>query len=343
VTQRSVLSCSFESLTHVLQGSGRAKSIWAHLRNGQHPWEVALSKKQATLFYPAFTAFKEEISSCHQADCGTTKLTLKMTDALEVETVLIPMPGRTTLCLSSQVGCARACDFCSTGQMGLVRNLTAHEILFQVFAALKTLNAQPHLPPLRNIVFMGMGEPLNNWSEVEKSISQLINVHTFGFGPKHITLSTVGPSPQHILKLKKLPIRFAWSMHAAKDTTRKKLVPTTKNSIEALAQAFATLLRPTKERLFIEMTLIENVNDSVEDAHALVQCLQNLPNESRVNLIPVNPTPGNTYEPPSALQIAKYRSVVRQAGYFCSIRPSRGQTETAACGQLVTLRTHASP
>ena len=193
------------------------------------------------------------------------------------------MNGRTTLCISSQVGCARGCTFCSTGQMGLGRNLTAHEILFQVYAALNCLNQpQSNLPDLRNIVFMGMGEPLNNWKNVKKAVQQLIHPMTFAFGPKRITLSTVGPSPKHIEYLNELPIRFAWSLHAALDYKRKALIPTTKAVVAELADAFKSVLQTRKDGLFIELTLIKDKNDTIEDAHALVRCIAALPNETRV-------------------------------------------------------------
>ncbi len=342
MSQMSVLACSFEGLTHVLKGSGRAKSIWSHLRQGQNPWQTPQGKKQERLFSASFSPFEEQINSIVPSECGTTKLTIQLADKLEIETVLIPMNGRTTLCVSSQVGCARDCQFCATGQMGLIRNLTTHEILFQVYAALSYVNKQaPLLPPLRNIVFMGMGEPLNNWKHVKNAIEQLINPLTFSFGPKRITLSTVGPSVTHISKLSELPVRLAWSLHAAKDKTRKQLIPTSKATVTELTDAFTSVLKNNKKGLFIEITLIKDVNDSKEDALALRQCISQLPNETRVNLIPVNPSENARFQPPSDETIAAFRAVLHDSGYFCSIRPSRGQNKTAACGQLVTLRSAA--
>jgi len=339
VSQISVLACSFEALTHILKGSGRAKYVWSHLRKGQSPWENSLGQKQQKLFSDSFAPFGEQITSINLAECGTTKVTIQLFDKLEIETVLIPMNGRTTLCVSSQVGCARDCQFCATGQMGLVRNLTSHEILFQVYTALNYINQRTtHLPPLRNIVFMGMGEPLNNWKHVKKTIEQLTSPRTFAFGPKRITLSTVGPSTRHIYKLRELPVRFAWSLHAAKDTTRKQLIPTTKATVGELTEAFSTVLKNKRDGLFIEVTLIDGINDSQEDARELVRCINRLPNETRVNLIPVNPSENAHFKPPQKDTIETFRAILHSAGYFCSIRPSRGQNKTSACGQLVTLR-----
>tara|TARA_Y100001954_G_C15819263_1_gene609060 strand:+ start:2939 stop:3979 length:1041 start_codon:yes stop_codon:yes gene_type:complete len=339
LSQHPILSCSFDALAQTLAGSGRAKAIWSLLRNGQDPFQAPLGKKLTRALNQNLTAFDERVTTRHQSPCGTLKLGIALQDKLEVETVLIPMNGRTTVCISSQVGCARGCTFCSTGQMNLIRNLKAHEILFQVYAARRCIQESQDLPPFRNIVFMGMGEPLNNFEEVKKAITQMVHPLTFAIGAKRITLSTVGPSPSLIQKLKTLPTRIAWSIHAAEDTKRQRLVPTTKHSIAALTDAFADVLHRKKEGLFIELTLIDNVNDRDEDAHHLVTCLKRLPGESRVNLIPVNPTPGNSFAPPTPERIQSFRAILHEAGYFCSVRPSRGDEEAAACGQLITLRT----
>ena len=338
MSKHPIISCSFDALAQTLAGSGRAKAIWGLLRKGQDPFQASLGKKLTLALHEHFQTFEEQVIAVHQSPCGTIKLGIALKDKLEVETVLIPMNGRTTVCISSQVGCARGCTFCSTGQMNLIRNLKAHEILFQIYAAIQCIAQRSALPPFRNIVFMGMGEPLNNFAEVKKAINQMIHPLTFGIGAKRITLSTVGPSPSLIQKLEDLPVRIAWSIHAADDAKRRILVPTTKHSIQELTRAFTQVLNQKKEGLFIELTLIDNINDSDDDAEKLVACLNMLPGENRVNLIPVNPTPGNSFSPPPHKRTQSFRSILHDAGYFCSVRPSRGDDEAAACGQLITLR-----
>ena len=315
-------------------GRKRCGHVCATVKN----FRAELGKHLTQALNAHFLPLQEKVVSQHQSRCGTVKLSIGLKDGLEVETVLIPMNGRTTVCVSSQVGCARGCTFCSTGQMKLLRNLEAHEILYQVFAAKRAIAASVELPDFRNIVFMGMGEPLNNFQEVERAIHQMTDPLTFGIGAKKITVSTVGPSPNLILKLKRLQTRIAWSIHAANDEVRRRLIPTSKHGVAELAESFAAVLRDKNEGLFVELTLIENENDSQEDAKALLACLAKLPGQNRVNLIPVNPTPETPYQAPSPAAVENFRSVLHEAGYFCSVRPARGDDDAAACGQLTTIR-----
>jgi 23S rRNA (adenine2503-C2)-methyltransferase len=216
--------------------------------------------------------------------------------------------------------------------MGLVRNLSCAEIIAQVYFARLEAN-ESSLPPLRNIVFMGMGEPLDNFSEVRKSIELLVDPRGMGFGPRYVTVSTVGPSPRAIRLMKALPVRVAWSIHAVDESVRRKLVPTTTHTMEELREAFLEVMNQQRDSLFVEITLIENLNDSLKDAELLAVFLKDFPGLVRVNLLPVNA--GRAGMVPSGDEkVEAFRRFLQQAGYFCMVRRPRGQESMAACGQL---------
>jgi 23S rRNA (adenine2503-C2)-methyltransferase len=243
--------------------------------------------------------------------CGTRKYVFATHDGFSVETVAIPNPSRTTLCVSSQVGCARRCGFCVTGAMGLRRSLSAAEILAQV----PDLEG---LAPLRNIVFMGMGEPLDNARAVRAAIDGFI---ARGIAPRHITVSTIGPSPERLREACSWPGRLAWSLHSARADVRRRLVPGSHN-LEALRAAIVG-------EVFVEVVLLDGINDSDADARHLAQFLA--PLQARVNLLPMNPWDTPYRASPRA---QAFKQVVMDAGYFCSVRRARGDVAMAACGQL---------
>ena len=255
--------------------------MWSLLRKGVDPRsEGELTEWSPNLYSPSLRRRLEAdcgpvcagtVSDSSIASDGTQKLLLRLEDGLAVECVLIPMVGgkTTSLCISSQVGCSRGCTFCSTGTMGLLRNLRAEEILAQVWLALRTIR-QRRLPPLVNVVFMGMGEPLNNLDEVRRAVELLVHPKAFALSARCVCVSTVGPSPAHIRRAAEaLPCRLAWSVHAADDALRKTLVPTTRHSMGELRDAFLASLatKPARLRgLVVELALLEGVNDS--PAHA---------------------------------------------------------------------------
>jgi len=216
--------------------------------------------------------------------------------------------------------------------MGLRKNLRAEEILGQVLIGLQKQTEQ-NLAPLRNIVFMGMGEPLDNLREVHRTIDQLTDPRTLGFSKRFITLSTVGPSPYKISQLRNVGAQLAWSLHAVEPQLRKKLIPTAHHSPEELRESFIKILTNNHEGLLIEMTLIAGLNDRAIDASRLADFLKPLPGTTRINLIPMNP--GRVgLEPTTALRLQNYGKILKAAGYRTLIRTERGSSANAACGQL---------
>ncbi len=270
---------------------------------------------------------------------GTAKLLLEWERdgaADAVEAVLIPEVSRTTLCVSSQVGCRRGCVFCRTGTMGLERNLGTEQILGQVHHGLRVA-AELGLPRLRNLVFMGMGEPLDNWRSVRAALDVLLDGRGYGFGPRHVTVSTVGPSPASIARLAGCKARLAWSLHAADDAVRRRLIPTQKAPVEALRDAFRDLYRDRNEPLFVEMTLIADQNDRPEDADAALALFEGFPAEVRFNLLPMNPW-GPSLRPSPPERVEAFAARLRSRGHFTRIRKARGAEDLAACGQLAVLK-----
>ena len=206
--------------------------------------------------------------------------------------MIIPQGSFSTLCVSSQVGCRQACSFCATGTMGLLRSLKGEEILAQVHAAMAAVKRHD-MPPLRNVVFMGMGEPADNLPGVKHALHAM--VHPFGFrlAKQHVCVSTVGPNPSAIKSLQGLPARLAWSVHAADEDLRRLLVPTTRHSMPELRDAWGEVLHARNDRgLMAEVTLIEGVNDHERDADKLHELLSPLPGKTRINLIPYNANAG---------------------------------------------------
>ncbi len=334
-----LLSLPPDQLAQALGGPGRASAVYRLLRKGRDPFAPAALGTRATERLRAVSlptaallqAFTQSLDGTLKARLGLGDPDSDLaTDA--VESVLIPTSRRTTLCISSQVGCGRGCVFCLTGAMGLKRHLTTDQILAQVSWGLAEV-AERDLPPLRNLVFMGMGEPLDNSRSVFAAVELLTSPSGWCFSPRHVTVSTVGPSVEAILNAQGLPAQLAWSVHAARDPVRRQLVPTARCAVEALRDAFGEILSVRGDSLFVELTLIDALNDAPEDAEALIRLLQPLPGTTRVNLLPMNPT-GNALRGSSPERVASFAGLLRGAGLFCSVRSSRGAGEGAACGQL---------
>jgi 23S rRNA (adenine2503-C2)-methyltransferase len=262
---------------------------------------------------------------------GTLKLALRLGDA-SVETVLIPGRGRTTVCLSSQAGCSRACRFCATARLGFSRALSASEIVLQYVIA-RSLSREPP----RNVVFMGMGEPMDNLDHVLQAIVHLTEPPLPGLAEGHVTVSTSGVVPGMRRFLREGRGNLALSLSATTDAERVPLVPHGKRwPIAAVLDALregAPLRRG--RRYFIEYVLLEGVNDRVEDAERLVLLLEGLP--ARVNLIPHNPFPGSDLRAPTHAAVARFQSIVREGGLRCLLRKPAGADIAAACGQLALL------
>lgn len=279
---------------------------------------------------------------------GTTKLLLKLVDGLAVETVIIPWDDResSTLCISSQVGCRQACTFCATGRMGKLRSLTRDEILAQVYWANKVCRID-HIYPVDNIVFMGMGEPGDNVNEVVRATRSLVDHHMFALASKRVTISTVGPNPEVFALLAEAPAVIAWSVHATRQEVRKALVPTTKYTMEELRSGLLKGLEGRSRALnstMLEITLLSGINDSVEDALSLIDFCR--PIQEKVSKLVVNLIPWNNigaskgaaslFEQPSSESVAAFQTILTDSGIRCYVRTTRGDDESAACGQLAT-------
>ena len=281
----SVLSASPDVLGAALGGTGRSRLVWDVLRVGGDPFThppEQLGRKARLALSEQFEPPGYRVVQRSVASCGTTKLLLALPKGDEIETVLIPSDGFSTLCVSSQVGCRQACSFCLTGTMGLRRSLEVDEIVSQVHAAMGEISSgRAALPSLRNVVFMGMGEPADNLDSVHAALEAMVHAHGFGLAKRHVCVSTVGPTPHHIHQLTQTPARLAWSAHAATDELRQLLVPTTRHTMVELRDAWATTLAARHDRgLMVEVTAIDGVNDGAEDAEALAALLLPLPGKT---------------------------------------------------------------
>ncbi len=323
------------TLSVALGGPGRARQVFRALAAGLDPYEpgvlpAGLADRLRSVTRPgAHSTVDRRVA----AD-GTTKVLLCLEDGAQIETVLIPENGpgnRATLCVSSQVGCARGCRFCVTATMGLVRNLDPAEIVAQVVHGLREARSAGW--SLRNLVFMGMGEPLDNREHVLAALDVLVDGRGLGFAPRHITLSTVGPRLGAIRQLRGWPVRVAWSLHAATEETRRVLVPGPQPSLADLTAAFAEICAADRRPLFVEMTLMDGINDADFDMNAAADLFDGFPTEVRFNLIAMNPGRDGLRPSPRA-EACRARLWAR--GYFCSIRQPRGRDADAACGQLAT-------
>ena len=263
---------------------------------------------------------------------GTRKFVLELSDGRRIESVFIPDTPSMTFCISTQVGCAMACEFCLTGKMGLVRNLTAGEIAGQVRVLAAAVNLLDH--PF-NIVLMGMGEPLHNYDNTMKALRMLHEEHGLAVSPRRVTLSTVGivPGLERLAREALMP-NLAISIHATTDEQRTRLVPP--NRKYPLAEILEVCRRfPLKRRsrITFEYVMLADVNDTPEDARRLARLLQGI--KSKVNLIPLNPAPGIPYERPSDERVNRFAQILADRHLTVSVRKSRGRDIRAACGQLI--------
>ena len=261
---------------------------------------------------------------------GVIKFVTRLADDLEIESVVIPMFNRNTLCLSSQVGCRMGCRFCRTGTMGLIRNLTVGEMVGQVFNARHRLGVD-----IRNVVFMGMGEPLDNLENVLQAIRVLMDQRGLDIARRYITVSTAGLTSgiDRLARSDAAPVNLAVSLNASNDTVRSQLMPINRATpMAALQDSLMRYPLARKAALFVEYVLIEGVND--RDVHAGELAAYLAPLKAKLNLIACNPAPGSGFEPPSRATFERFhaRLVARQV--FVRRRGERGGRIMAACGQL---------
>lgn len=273
----------------------------------------------------------------HQVSAdGTHKWLIRMHDGNSIETVFIPEDRRGTLCVSSQVGCALACRFCSTGTRGFNRNLSVAEIIGQVWTAFRALGYRHGDDRIvTNVVMMGMGEPLLNGDNVIAAMDLMLDDHAYGLAWKRVTVSTAGIAPAVAELATRSPVSLAVSLHAPTDELRSRLVPLNrKYPLDQLMAACRQYLKDTHRRhITFEYVLLAGVNDSSTQARQLARLLRGI--KAKVNLIPFNPFPGSEYRPPDQATIDRFHAILTAAGYICTTRRTRGDDIDAACGQLV--------
>jgi len=285
------------------------------------------------------TGAATEVHRVVSDDGQTTKLLLRMDGGTLIETVLMQYAEegeshpRSTVCVSTQAGCAMGCVFCATGQMGFERNLHAEEVVAQVVHVARLLAARGQ--HVTNVVFMGMGEPLANYAETMRAVRLLTHPRAFGLAQRSITISTVGVI-HGIERLAEegMQVGLAISLHAPNDALRRQLVPTAApGSVRALVKAGKRYFERTGRRVTFEYALIAGVNDTPELARELATLLRG--SQSHVNLIPVNPTSGEFRRPPRR-QVLAFERILRDGGVTCTVRVEKGTEISAACGQLRT-------
>ena len=268
---------------------------------------------------------------------GTIKWAMQVGEQ-QVETVYIPEADRATLCVSSQVGCALACTFCSTAQQGFNRNLTVSEIIGQVWRASKIIGnfGVTGIRPITNVVMMGMGEPLLNVANVVPAMEIMLDDFAYGLSKRRVTLSTSGVVPALDNLSKMIDVALAISLHAPNDELRDEIVPINKKyNIKTLIDSvnrYLSVSNANHGKVTIEYVMLDHVNDSVEHAHQLAEVLKNTP--CKINLIPWNPFPEAPYAKSSNTRIDRFQKTLMEYGFTVIIRKTRGDDIDAACGQL---------
>jgi len=273
-----------------------------------------------------------KIAESQKSQDGSIKYRLLLEDGYSIECVFMPHTNHNTVCVSSQVGCGMGCDFCMTGTMGLVRNLKTAEIIDQILTVWGDL---PDEQNLRNIVFMGMGEPFHNYKNLMQALEILTDKHGFNFSQRRITVSTSGLLPKiRRFGKERIKTNLAISLNGVTDDVRSKLMPINKAyNLEELIKVCREFPLESRRRITFEYILIRNLTDSIEDAKGLIRLLHGL--KFKINLIPFNSTPISKYQVPSPEQARKFQKYLLDHGVVAPIRISKGQDIQGACGQLV--------
>jgi len=281
----------------------------------------------------AFTISPPVIEHTASSGDGTRKFLMRLTDGQAVESVLIPEPRRNTLCISTQVGCRMGCAFCSTGKLGLTRDLSTGEIVGQWLAVMLQLKKAGD-KPITNVVLMGMGEPLDNLANSVAACSIMLGPDGPNLSTRRLTLSTVGLADRIADAVVRTGISLAVSLNAPDDKTRSKIMPVNKRyPLDVLFGELERVPLTHRRRITFEYVLIDGINDSPAQARSLARLMKRVP--SKVNLIPLNPGPHIDYSPPDELKVREFQSILRERKVTAVVRKSRGGDVTAACGQLV--------
>lgn len=339
MSKESIFSHTQESFVEAMYrrlGRGRlhAAKLYSEWFRKGHLGDIAqIVEPQAVALVEAMieaTDFSLPVMSSAKQEGETVKFLLQFEDGLESESVLIPMEAGTTLCLSSQVGCKMGCAFCETGKMGLIRSLSCEEIVKQVFWARHRLQRE-----VRNLVFMGMGEPLDNYDAVMRAVAVLTDAKGLGFGPSRITISTSG-KVDAILRLSQdadPALNLAVSVNAHSDEVRNRLMPVNRRwNMAELKAAMQEYCRHPRREILAEYVLLQGINDSLEAADQLAEYLRGI--RVKVNLIPYNPQTRDRFAPPAIAQREAFLKRMRDHGYQTLLRGTKGQQIMAACGQL---------
>jgi 23S rRNA (adenine2503-C2)-methyltransferase len=275
-------------------------------------------------------ALPEVVSALNSAD-GSTKLLLKTSNGQLIESVVLRYEGRVSLCVSSQVGCKMACSFCQTGKLGFFRNLSAHEIIAQYLIAAKLVRAEGRR--LSHVVFMGMGEPLDNYSNVIKAVQLLTSADGYGLSHKHVTISTSGIAPKIRDLATDARCTLAVSLHAAQDQLRQELMPINRKwDLSQLKDSLLYYQQTTGNKITFEYIMIKDKNCGLRDAKDLVKFLHGF--RAKVNLIPFNAHPGLPHARPSDDDIRAFQVYLAERSIAAPVRYSKGLDVSGACGQL---------
>ena len=333
--------------TQPKRASMRVNQLWSWIYcHGMSSFDnmTNIDKSLRSKLQKVFNISRPAIEKKEISDDGTIKYLFCLEDQSKIETVFIPEEKRSTLCISSQVGCTLNCSFCHTGTQKLVRNLSSQEIVGQVIAVYDDLglwekkrvnsNHSSCFEIITNIVFMGMGEPLLNYEEVKKASSILMDNKGLDFSRRRITLSTAGIVPKIKTAHEEIGCMIAVSLHATENKTRDILVPINKkwNLEQLLGSLRDDVKLRNSERVTFEYVMLDGINDTKEDAHRLVRLLQGLP--SKINLIPFNNWTGSQYKRSSLDRIKAFRDIIIKSRLPSPIRKPRGEDIMAACGQL---------
>ena len=313
---------------------GRQIYSWLHQKNILDINEMTdISLKVRILLANKVSVCSLKINKVESAADGTKKYRFKTEDEYFIESVYIPEDNRHTVCVSSQVGCKLKCLFCRTGQMGFKRNLSTAEIIEQITHVQRDL---PNNIKLSNVVFMGMGEPLDNYSNVSKAIKIFLDDKAANFSRRRITVSTAGVVPQMLKMGNELAIQLAVSLNAVSDKERSYLMPINKKySLNELIDACRIYPLDKRSRITFEYVLIKNVNDSLQHAMNLAKILGRI--KSKLNLISFNPFPTSKLEAPDYSSLELFKEYLIKKNVTVRTRMSRGSDILAACGQLSSL------
>lgn len=337
MTRINIKNLSLTDLAHCLKEMGIEKYRLQQVVRWLYSEDVAdfsemtnLSKALRQELGEKFAIERLPLQTEQASEDGTRKYLLQLPDAQTIESVLIPSENRLTLCVSSQVGCAMACRYCLTGRLGLKRNLTQFELLEQVLAVQRSL---PEERKITNLVFMGMGEPMQNLEALLPALEILLHDLGLNFSKNKITVSTSGLVPEMLEFGSKSEVKLAISLSATTNELRDLLVPVNKRyPLEALLEACRQYPLKRRGRITFEYVVLEGVNDSLEDAKRMARLLADIP--SKINLIPFNEFPGSEFKRPSDAKLRELQDYLLKRGFQTNIRASRGRDILGACGQL---------